>query len=101
MDAALLQCFLHVAEFREQAARDDLWFALVADAVAHLVETMVDEIQLQIVVIDSVRLQAKHAHLAKLECDAPGAAEIATALGEDGAHLRHRAGGIVGGGIRR
>ena len=99
MDAALLERFLHVAELREQAARDDLRLAFFADAVAHLVEPVVDEIELEIVVIDAFGLEAEHAHLAELERDAAGGAEIAAALREDGAHLRHGARGVVGGGF--
>src|SRR6185503_6192567 len=52
-DAALLERLLHVAEIGEQAARDDLRLALVANAVAHLLEAMVDQIQLEVVVIDA------------------------------------------------
>ena len=83
MDAALLERFLHVAEVGEQAARHDLRLAFLAGAVAHLVEAVIDEIELEIVVIDAVGLQAEHAHLAELERDAAGAAEIAAALGEN------------------
>src|SRR6186713_1907455 len=97
MNAALLERLLHVAEFREQAARHDLWLAFFADAVAHLVEAVVDEIELEVVVIDARGIQAEDAHLAKLERDAARAAEVAAALGENGAHLRDRARGIVSG----
>ena len=99
MDAALLERLLHVAEFREQAARHDLRFALLAGAVAHLVEAVIDEIQLEIVVIDAFRVQAEHAHLAELERHAAGRAEIAAGLGEDRAHLRDGARRVVGRGF--
>ena len=81
------------------AARHDLRLAFFADAVAHLVEAVIDEIELEIVVIDAFGIQAEHAHLAELERHAAGAAEIAAALGEDGAHLRDGARGVVGGGL--
>ena len=46
-----------------------------------------------------VGIQAEHAHLAELERHAAGGAEIAAALGEDGAHLRDGARRVVGGGF--
>ncbi len=43
-----------------------------------------------------VRVQAEHAHLAELERDAAGAAQIAAALREDRAHRSNRARRVVG-----
>ena len=99
MDAALFERLLHVAEFREQATRHDLRFAFLAGAVAHFVEPVIDEIQLEIVVIDARGIQAEHAHLAELERHAAGRRQVAAGLGEDRAHLRHGARRVVGRGF--
>src|SRR6478735_4410419 len=55
-DATVLQRFLQVAEFVEGAADDQLRFAFFAGAFAHLVQAVVDEVQLQVVVIDAGRV---------------------------------------------
>src|SRR5688572_25556444 len=97
LDAALLERFLHVPEFREIAAGHDLRLALVADAVAHFVEAVVDEIELEVVVVDAIGLEPKHPHLLELERDAAGGAEVAAVLGKDGTHLGDRPRRVVGG----
>src|SRR5215207_2645162 len=99
MDAAFLERFLHVSEFRERTTRYDLRLALFTDAVAHLLEPMVDQIELEIVMIDARGIQAKHAHLVELERHTTRAAEIAAALGKDGAHLCDGARRVVGRGF--
>ena len=62
-NAATLQRFLQLAEVTERAADHQLRLALIAGAVAHLLEPVVDEIQFELVVIlDVRRIEAKHAH---------------------------------------
>ena len=41
-----------MAEVREGAAHDELRLAFLADALAHFFETVIDEVQLEIVLID-------------------------------------------------
>ena len=74
-------------------------FALLAGAVTHLLQAVIDEIQLQIVVIDAGRIQAEHAHFPKLETDAAAGGEIADILGDQIAHGGDGAHRIVGGGL--
>ena len=56
VDAARFQRLLQFAEIVEGAADHQLRFALVAGALAHLLETVVDEIELQLIlVLDTLR----------------------------------------------
>src|SRR5262245_30275478 len=66
VDAAFLERLLHVAETGEQATSHQLRFALVARAFAEFLQTVVDEVQLEVVRFDAVGFQAEHAHLAEL-----------------------------------
>ena len=96
-DAPILEGLLQRAEIVEGAADHQLRFALVPGAVAHLFQTVVDQIQFEFVLIlDRGGVQAEHAHFLEHEGDTAGGAEIAGALHEDIAHAGHGAGGIVG-----
>src|ERR1700730_6679654 len=96
-EAARFQRLLQPAEIGEGTANHQLRLALLAAALAHLLESVVDEVQLEIVLVDSRGVEAKHAHLAEQEADAAVGGEIATALGDDVAHGRDGASRIVGG----
>jgi hypothetical protein len=55
-----------------------LRFALLAGALAHFLEAVVDEVQLQLVlVLDDGGIQAKHAHFLEQKTHAAGVAEVA------------------------
>ena len=60
---ALFQRLLQLAEVREHAADHDLRLAFLAGALAHLLEAVVDQVQLQVVLVDAFGVQAEHAHL--------------------------------------
>src|SRR3984893_15654304 len=100
-EAARFQRLLQPAEIGEGTADHQLRLALLAAALAHLLESVVDEVQLEIVLVDSRWVQAKHAHLAEQEADAAVGGEIATALGDDVAHGRDGASRIVGRGFHQ
>jgi len=93
--ATLLESLLHPSEVAELAAHDELGLALLVDAVAHFVETMIHQVELQFIVIDAGRTEAKHPHLSKLEADAAAGAEVAAVLGHHIADMRDSAGRIV------
>ena len=60
---------------------------------------MVDEIELQVILVDPVWLQAKDSHALEHEAHATREADIATEFVENAAHARNRAGRIIGGGF--
>src|SRR5437870_3934220 len=95
-ETARLEGFLQASEIGEGAADHELRLALLAGALAHLVQAMVDEVELQIVLVDPRRAQPEDAHLAEEEAHRSVRGEIATALGDDVAHRRDRAGGVIG-----
>src|SRR2546429_7670306 len=69
-EATRFQRLLQPAEIGEGTADHQLRLALLAGALAHLLESVVDEVQLEIVLVDPRGIQAKHAHLAEQKADA-------------------------------
>src|SRR6266550_1775586 len=100
-EAARFQRLLQPAEIGEGTADHQLRLALLAAALAHLVESVVDEVQLEIVLVDARGAEAKHAHLTEQKADAAVGGEIATALGDDVAHGRDGARRVVGRGFHQ
>src|SRR6516164_6945687 len=90
-DAARLERLLQPPEVGEPTADHQLRFALLAGALAHLLEAVIDQVQLEIVLIEPLRVQAEYAHLAEHEADTAAGGEIAAALGDDVAHRRNGA----------
>jgi hypothetical protein len=64
-------------KFLERGSRDQLRLALLAGAFAHLLEPVVDQIQLQIVRVDAFGVQPEDAHALELERNAAGRREVA------------------------
>src|SRR5688572_10824281 len=85
-----------MAEVRERRARDELRLALLASALAHLLEPVVDQVELQVVRIDALRVEPEYAHALELEGDAAGGRKVAAVLVEEVAYGRHGAGRVVG-----
>ena len=54
-DAARLERLLQPAEVGERAADHQLRLALLPGALAHLIETVIDEVQLEVVLVDAAR----------------------------------------------
>ena len=50
----------------------ELRLALLAGALAHLLEAVVDQLELELVRVDARRVQAEHAHPLEQEADAAG-----------------------------
>src|SRR6516225_8903407 len=100
-DAARLERLLQPAEIGERAADHQLRLTFLAGALAHLVESMIDEVQLEVVLVQALWVQAEHAHLAEHEAHTAVGGEIAAALGDEVAHGRHRACRIVRGGLHQ
>ena len=94
-DAAALQRHLHVAEVGESAADDELRLALLARALAHLLQPVIDQKQLEVIVIDTFRVEPEHAHLLEEKADTAARGEVAAALRDDVAYAGDRAGRIV------
>ena len=95
-DATLFECPLQRAEVLERAARDQLRLVFLARALAEFLEAVVDQVQLEIILVDTLGAQAKHAHAFELERDAARGGEIAAVLAEGVAHARDGPGRIVG-----
>ena len=45
----------------------ELRLALLAGALAHLLEAVVDQVELEVILVDAGRVEAEHAHLLELE----------------------------------
>ena len=56
-DAAVLERLLQLAEVGERAAEDELRLALLAGALAHLLEPVVDELELELVRVEPRRVR--------------------------------------------
>src|SRR5580658_7672873 len=80
-NAARLERLLQSAEVLESAAQYQLRLALLAKALAHLIQAVVDHLELELVLIDTGRLEPKDAQFAKLKAHAAGRAEVATVAG--------------------
>src|SRR5215472_5466436 len=100
-EAARLERLLQPAEVGESAADHQLRFTLLAGALAHLLEAVIDQIQLEVVLIDPLRIQTEHAHLAEHEADTAAGSEIAAVLGNDVTYCSNRARRVVGGGLNQ
>ncbi len=94
-DAALLERLLQRAEILEQAAGDELRLALFAGALAELLETVVDQVELEVVLVDALGIQPEHAHASELEGDAARRREVTAVLVERVADRRHGARRVV------
>ena len=81
-DAALLERLLQLAEVGERAADHELRLALLAGALAHLLEAVVDQLELERLLVDALGVEPEDAHVLEQEADAAGRAEVAAALVE-------------------
>ena len=63
-DAAVLERLLELAEVGEGAAHHELRLALLAGALAHLLEPVVDQLELELLGVEARRVQAEDAHRA-------------------------------------
>ncbi len=54
-DAARLECLLQLAEVGKRAADQQLRLAFLVAALAHLFKTVVNEVELEIILIDAGR----------------------------------------------
>src|ERR1700681_67029 len=68
-ETARFQCLLQPAEIGKGSADHQLRFAFFARALAHLVEPVIDEVQLEVILVDAFWVQAKHSHLAEQETE--------------------------------
>src|SRR5262245_57338873 len=100
-DAARFERLLQPAEVGEPAADHQLRLTLLAGALAHLLEAVIDQIQLEVVLIDPLRIQTEHAHLAEHEADTAAGSEIAAVLGDDVTYCGNSARWVVGGGLNQ
>ena len=98
-DGALFQGFLHLSEVLEQATHHQLGAAVFAGAFAHLVQSVVHQVKLQIILIQTLRLQTEYAHFLELEGHAAAGGEVAAILGKHIAHAGHGARRVVSGGL--
>ena len=69
-DAARFQSLLQLAEIGKGAANDELRLALLAGALAHLLESMVDEIELEVILVDARGVEAEDPHALEEKADA-------------------------------
>ena len=99
VDPALLERALHAPEVGEAASRDQLRLALVVGALDHLVEAVVDQVELERVGVEPRRREAEHAHPPEVEGDAAHAAQVPAVRLEVPADVRDRARRIVGRGL--
>ena len=90
---------LQLAEVGKVAADHQLGLALLAGALAHLLQAVVNQVQFEIVLVDAGRVEPEDAHPAEHEADAAGGGEIAAVLVEDVAHVADGPRRIVGGGL--
>ncbi len=100
-DAPRFEGFLQFAEVGEGAADDELWLSLLASALTHLLETMIYEVELEIILVDARGVEAEHTHFLKEEADTAVRGEVATALRHRASDLCDGAGGIVGRGLHQ
>src|SRR5215831_14496784 len=98
-NAARFERLLQPAEVCEPAADHQLRLTFLAGALAHLLEAVIDQIQLEVVLIDPLRIQTEHAHLAEHEADTAAGGEIAAVPGNDVTYRGNRARRVVGGGL--
>ncbi|EAU67149.1 hypothetical protein STIAU_0530 [Stigmatella aurantiaca DW4/3-1] len=99
LEAALLDGRLELPEVIEGTADDDLLLALLASALAHLLESMVDELQLDGVEVQPLGGQPEDAHSLEEVGDAAGGSQVAAAVLEVHADVGHGAHDVVGRGL--
>ena len=90
---------LQRAEIREPAADHELRLTVLAAALAHFLEAVVHQVQLEIIVVDAGGIETKDAHFPEQKAHAAGGAKVAAVLRHHIAHMSDRAGRIVGGGF--
>jgi len=95
----VLERLLQVAEVGEGAADEQLGLPLLAGRLAHLLEPEVDEVELELLGLESGRVEPERPHPLEEEGDGAGVGEVAAPLVEVGAQRRDRARRVVGRGL--
>src|SRR4051794_28340210 len=79
-DAPALEGNLHVAEVGECTADDELRLAFLTAALAHLLQAVIDQKQLEVVLIDAFRIEAEYPHLLEEKADTAAGRQVAATL---------------------
>src|SRR6516165_950996 len=82
-DASRLVRPLQLAEVAKGAANDQLRFALLAAALAHLFQAMIDQVQLEVVLVQSLWVQTEHSYLGEHKTDTAVGGKMPAVLGDD------------------
>src|SRR5581483_9756284 len=100
-DAARFQSFLQLAKVRKGTAYHELGLTFLATALTHFLQSVVDEIELQIILVDAFGIEAENTHLLEEKTDAAVGGEISAPLGDDVAHTCNSPRRIVGRGLHQ
>ena len=92
---------LELPEVVEGAADDDLLLALLAGAFAHLLQAVVDEVQLERLQVQPLGGEPEDAHALEHEGDAAAGAHVAAPVLEVHADVGHGAHHVVGRGLHQ